>query len=95
MIAVLCLIPFWAASAQDAPAADPSKTIADLQRQVAQLQQQTRLTAAQQLQQAQDSYAAVIKEAKEKIGPGCKQAGGRWMVMVAPDGKPTAGCVQK
>lgn len=73
--------------------ADLKRQLQAAQQQIAQLQQQTKPTAAQQLQASRDGYASVIKDAKERVEPGCKAAGGRWTVMISQDGKASAGCI--
>lgn len=75
---------------EQAPAApDPSKEIAALKQQIAQLQQKT---PAELTKAAQDGYASIFKEAKEKANPGCKAAGGHLRVTVASDGKASVSC---
>lgn len=74
-----------------APAApDPAREIAALKQQVAQLQQKT---PAELTKAAQDGYAAIFKEAKEKALQGCKAAGGRLSVSVVSDGKTSVTCL--
>lgn len=80
-----------APAAQSAPSADPAKEIAALRQQLAQLQQQTKPTPNQLTKQAQDGYAAVFKEAKEKANPGCRAAGGRLRATVL-EGKVSIAC---
>jgi DNA-binding protein H-NS len=89
-----CLVCVVAAAQEPAaPAApDQTKEIAQLRHQVAQLQQQTKPTPAQQAQAAQDGYAAIFKEAKEKAGPACKALRGHLRVTVASDGKASVSC---
>lgn len=75
--------------AQEPAAPDPAKEIAALKQQVAQLQQKT---PAELTKAAQDGYAAIFKEAKEKAQPGCKAAGGKLSVMVSSDGRTSVTC---
>lgn len=90
---VMALMVTAVCVAQDpAPAADPAKEIAALKQQIAQLQQPKPLAPAEQMKAAQDAYAAIFREAKEKAAPGCKAAGGRLHVTVGPDGKTSVGC---
>lgn len=76
-----------------APAApDPSKEIAALKQQVAQLQQPKPLSPAEATKAAQDGYTAIFKEAKDKAGAACKAVSGRLKVTVASDGKASVSC---
>lgn len=90
-LAVLAVVTGVVLSAQEQPAPDPSKEIAALKQQIAQLQQ-PQPTAEQLTKQAQAGYAAIFKEAKEKAAPGCKAAGGRLRVTVGSDGKASVSC---
>lgn len=75
-----------------AVAPDPAKEIAALKQQVAQLQQPKPMTPAEQTKAAQDGYASIFKEAKEKAGAACKAVAGRLRVTVASDGKASVAC---
>lgn len=90
VFSLLVIVAFAAgAAAQEATPPDPAKEIAALKQQVAQLQQKT---PAELTKAAQDGYAAIFKEAKEKAQPGCKAAGGKLLVMVGPDGRTSVTC---
>lgn len=73
-------------------APDPSKEIAALKQQVAQLSQPKPLSPAEATKAAQDGYAAIFKEAKDKAGAACKAVSGRLHVTVASDGKASVSC---
>lgn len=77
---------------EQAAAPDPSKEIAALKQQVAQLSQPKPLSPAEQTKAAQDGYAMIFKEAKEKAGAACKSVSGRLRVTVASDGKASVAC---
>lgn len=95
LVVACALIVSLQISAQEAvPVQQPdqAKEIAALKQQIAQLQQKT---PAEQIKAAQDGYTAIFKEAKAKIGFGCQEVGGRWVIMVGFDGKASAGCIQR
>ncbi len=73
-------------------APDPAKEIAALKQQVAQLSQPKPMTPAEQTKAAQDGYAMIFKEAKDKAGAACKAVSGRLRVTVASDGKASVSC---
>lgn len=91
VVIVLLVLGLMRLDAQEQPPPDPSKEIAALKQQIAQLQQ-PQPTPEQLTKQAQAGYEAIFKEAKEKAAPGCKAAGGRLRVTVGSDGKASVSC---
>lgn len=78
------------ATAQEQPAPDLAKENAVLRQQIAQLQAPK--PPQPTLKEIQDAYSAAIKDFSEKIGPGCKAAGGKWLITFN-DQKVIPGCV--